>query len=568
MHADSHTLTTDVLVIGAGAAGCRAAMEAADRGARVTLLAKGRFTRCGSSFYPLTHGLGFTTAMPGDDVAAGIEAHYDEIMSAGLGMASPILARVLAEDAPERFNELVQRYELPFRTDTDGAILYLRPDYGSGSVRAGGASIPALRETFAREVRRREIDVLENTSAIRLLGDATGCQGAVAVTEGGDLLTIAAGATVLATGGYAALFEHPLTSGELLGDGYAMALELGAELVNMEFYQLILGITAPVRGMIIAESVLESLPAIVNAQGEHFLSRYLPAGVTSEACMAERAHTGPFHAGRRASHFDIALFEEIAAGRGAASGGIRCDFTGLQPDARRGFRPDWLAWSLERGLDVSETPVEIAPCVHADNGGVLIDAGAATGVPGLYACGEAAGGPHGANRIGGNQMIGTQVFGARAGASAAAYSRECAPPALSPDVAVPDRERIRQLTEGNAGVRPTHVLERLQTTMYRQLAVRKNAGSLGAALEVLDALNGEDVPRLMAGPGEVALALALPGALEVARLIVQSALRREESRGPHYRDDYPERDDAGHGRPLVWRKTQDGESACAAAARP
>jgi fumarate reductase (CoM/CoB) subunit A len=564
MHIRSHTLATDVLVIGAGAAGCRAAIAAADHGTRVTLLAKGRFTHCGSSFYPLTHGLGFTTALPGAGVGDGIQAHYEEILAAGLGMASPALARALAEDAPARYAELVHDFSLPFRTDAEGTILYIRPDYGSGSVRAGGATIPALRKTFAREVGRRAIDVLENTSAIRLLGDDAGCRGVVALADDGDLLVIAAGATVLATGGYAALFEHSLTSGELLGDGYALALDLGAELVNMEFYQLILGITAPIRGMIIAESTLESLPEIINGRGERFLSQYLPAGVSPEACMAERAHTGPFHAGRRASYFDIALFEEIAAGRGAASGGIHCDFTGVEPGARRGFRPDWVQWSLERGLDVRETPVEIAPCVHANNGGILIDTRSATRVPGLYACGEAAGGPHWANRIGGNQMSGAQVFGARAGASAAAYARERPPEAADADEASPERDRIRQLTETSSGVHAEEILRRLQMAMYRNLGVRKNAGSLGEALAVLDTLGGEDVPRLMARPGQAALALTVPHALNVARLIVQSAMWRRESRGPHYRDDYPDRDDAGYGRPLVWRRAPGEAPACEA----
>ena len=429
-------------------------------------------------------------------------------------------------------------------------------------MRAGGASIPALRETFAREVRRRNVNVLEHTSAIRLLGGRDGCQGAIAITGDGELLVIPAGATVIATGGYAALFEHPLTSGGLLGEGYALALNIGAELINLEFYQLILGITGPLRGMIIAESTLESLPDIRNGLGERFLERYLPAGVTAEACMAERGHTGPFHTGRVASHFDIALFEEIAAERGTDSGGIRCDFTGKAPGELRGFREDWLQWSLEKGLDVRNTPVDIAPCVHANNGGIVIDINAATRVPGLFACGEAAGGPHGANRIGGNQMSGTQVFGARAGASAARHARAGGSRPADASLAVPDAARIRVLASQPGDHTARQILEQIQQTMYRNLAVRKDEKSLRRALQELERVEGELLPRMGPAGGSMQLALSLPHALQIARLIVQSALLRRESRGPHYRGDFPDRDDSRFGRPLRWSRSTEGDSIC------
>lgn len=548
-------LYTDVLVIGAGAAGCRAAIEAADRGARVILLVKGRFTRAGSSFYPLTEGLGFTTAVPGSpEEAAGIEAHYREIMAAGLGMTSPTLARVLAEDAPRRFQELIERFQLPFDADPDGTILRWKPDYGSGTVRAGGASILALRQTFAREVGRRDIRVIEHASATRLLGDPHGCLGAVAVTREGQTMVISAGATILATGGYAGLFEYHMTTPDILGEGYALALDLGAELVNLEYYQMILGLTHPFRGMLIAESCLESLPALTNGLGQPFLERYLPAGVSVQDCLFERAHTGPFHAEGIAKYVDIALFEEIIAGRATASGGLRCDFTGKRADELRGLRPDWLNWALERGLDVQETPVDIAPHVHADNGGVLINAQAATCVPGLFACGEAAGGPHGANRIGGNMMMNTQVFGTRAGAFAAEYANRTRQPHLSADEAGPELARLKELSSRPAGVEPREVLARIRTTMYRHMAVRKNAETLQRALDQLAEIEERLLPNLGLWPGQLHLALGLPRSMEVARLIVRSALLRRESRGPHYRDDYPARDDEAFGRPIVWRR--------------
>ena len=547
-------LTTDVLVIGAGAAGCRAAIEAADRGAQVTLLIKGRLGRAGSSFYPLTQGLGFTTALPGGpEETAGVEAHYREIMAAGAGMASPTLARILAEDAPRRFLELVERFHLRFNTDESGTILYIRPDYGSGAVRAGGASIAALQATFSREVRRRSVQLVEHAAAVRLLGDAAGCRGCVAATRAGELIVIGAGATVLATGGYAGLFEHHMTTAGQLGDGYALALNLGAELVNLEYYQMILGLTAPVRGMIIPESALQSLPALTNGQGEAFLAGYLPAGLSPDACMLERAATGPFHSEGDAKYFDLALFGEMVAGRALPSGGLRCDFTGRRPDELRGLRRDWLEWALGRGLDLREKPVEIAPHVHADNGGVLINGDGATCVPGLFACGEAAGGPHGANRIGGNMMSNTQVFGARAGAAAAGYAKRASRPAPTAADAAPERERLREMGRRADGPAPRQILARVQATLYREMAVSKDAASLKRALETLDEVEREMLPALRPAPGQLSLALGLPLALQTARLVARSALLRQESRGGHYRSDFPAGDDARFGRPFVWR---------------
>ncbi len=566
---DTHALRADVLVIGAGAAGCRAAIEAADSGARVLLLVKGRFTHCGSSFYPLTHGLGFTTAIPGGpDEAAGVAAHYAEIMAAGQGMTSPTLARILAEDAPRRFEELTGKLELEFYRGPAGDVLYITPDYGSGAVRAGGATIAALQRAFARQIGRRDIQIVEDAAAVRLLGDAAGCRGAVAVTRDGELLVIEAGATILAAGGYAGLFEHHMTGPGLLGAGPALALALGAELVNLEYYQMILGITHPMRRMLIAESILGSLPRLTNSLGEEFLARDLPAGLSTAACMTVRSHTGPFHIGTPAMHFDLALFGEMRAGRALPGGGLRCDFTAKRADELQGFCDDWVEWALERGVDIRETPLEIAPQVHADNGGVLIGPDAGCRVPGLYAAGEAAGGAHGANRIGGNMMTNTQVFGARAGAAAAAWARGAPRSALPADVAAPERARLVEMSRRPDGADPRQALSRLQHSLYYDMAVQKNATTLAHALATLAEIEADDLPALGAPAGSAQLALELPQAMEMARLIVRSALLREESRGPHYRDDFPTRDDANFGRPLVWRKAPDAPPAARFEALP
>lgn len=558
---DAGWLETDVLVIGAGAAGCRAALEVHDRGARVLLVAKGRLGHSGSTFYPGTMGLGYTSAVPagkGGADHAGPEIHYREIMAAGLGMASPTLARILAEEAPARLVELLERYRMAFQRE-DGQVLFLQPDFGSGIVRAGSASTEAIREAFGREIRARGIPVLERTAIVRLLGDRDGCTGAVGVTRTGEVIAIAAKTTVLATGGGSTAFLRHMNTPDLTFDGHGMALELGAQLVNMEFYQLILGLTAPVKRLLIPESYLALLPRLTNGPGEQFLERYLPPGVTVAECLRTRAGTGPFRSDAAAMYFDVAVFDEVREGRGTPSGGVRADFTACDPEqVRTAGRLGWYEWARARGADLLARPVELSPHVHAINGGVLINAQAETSIPNLFACGEAAGGPHGANRIGGNQFAGSQVFGARAGRYAAERAAALPPPRPPRDVVAQVRERVAALRGRSSGRSPDDILAAIQTTMWNEMGVHKDAASLRRCRATLEALVGELEAMAAPDPRRLFLALSLPHLLITAQAIVGAAAMREESRGPHYRTDFPRRDDVRMSRPILIERRGEG----------
>lgn len=542
-------LQTDVLVVGGGAAGCRAAIEAHDRGAGVILAVKGQFTRTGSTFYPLTIGVGYTSAFP-EDKGIGCEDHYREIMDAGLGMVSPTLARILAEEAPVRLVDLLDRYRMMFR-EKDGQVLYIKPDFGSGLVRAGGATEAAIRQCFAREIRERGIRVLDETAIVRLLGDRSGCAGAVGVTREGHVIAISARATVLATGGGSTAFLYHMNTPDLTFDGHGMALELGAELVNVEFYQMILGLTGPVRRMLIPEPYLALQPRLTNGLGEAFLPRYLPADVTPADCLNIRAGTGPFRSDAAAMYFDVAIFDEVRKGRGTGSGGVQADFTVCDPAQIRAGKLDWYHWAKARGVDVLAHPVDISPHVHAFNGGVLINAEAEAIVPNLFACGEVAGGPHGANRIGGNQFAGTQVFGERAGRFAAARAASLGTPAVIQDQVVEVEKQLAALQGRERGCDPGEAQLAIQTAMWNEMGVYKDAASLARCLEKLEAVEGDLSALYLPEGRQLFLALSLPHLLTVARAIAQTAFMRKESRGPHYRVDFPSRDDANFGRPIL-----------------
>lgn len=542
---DFERLQADVLVIGGGAAGCRAAIEAHDRGVQVTLVVKGRFAHTGSTFYPLTTGLGYTTALL-DGASAGPEAHYQEIMAAGQGMVSPTLARILAQEAPARLADLLDRYEMAFRKE-GGEVLYLKPDFGSGRVRAGSATVAAIRESFEREVRKRDIRLLEETAITRLLGDRDGCVGAVGVSGKGDVVVIAAKATVLATGGGSTVFFYHMNTPDLTFDGHGMALELGADVVNMEFYQMILGLTSPVRRMLIPESYLALQPFLTNGLGEEFLARYLPDDRTTADCLNIRAGTGPFRSDAAAKYFDIAIFDEVRADRGTDSGGVQADFTACDPAQIRGGKLDWFEWARARGVDLCARPVDISPHVHAFNGGVLINSEAETTVPNLFACGEVAGGPHGANRIGGNQFAGSQVFGERAGRFAAAqYGARAAELekllVIKEQIAEVGR-RLAALQRRESGRTPPEIQRAIQTVMWNGMGVYKDAVSLRRCQEQLSIIEGDLSALYLPRGRHFFLALSLPHQLATAMLIAGAASMRRESRGPHYRTDFPSPDD-------------------------
>jgi succinate dehydrogenase/fumarate reductase flavoprotein subunit len=322
----------------------------------------------------------------------------------------------------------------------------------------------------------------------------------------------------------------------------------------MEFYQMILGLTGPVKRMLIPEPYLALQPRLTNGLGEEFLLRYLPAGVTQAECLNTRAGTGPFRSDAAAMYFDLAVFRELGAGRGTESGGVRADFTDCDPDLVRAGKLNWYCWAKERGVDVLAQPVDISPQVHAFNGGVLIDPQAETTVPNLFACGEAAGGPHGANRIGGNQFAGTQVFGARAGRFAAARASELGMPAVNRDQVAEFGDRLSVLQTRAKGSDVQLLYRAIQTAMWNEMGVSKDADSLARCLDQLNAVEGESASLYLPEGGSLGLALSLPHLLSMAKIIAGAAALREESRGPHYRADLPSRDDERFGRPIFVRQ--------------
>ena len=557
---DYTVLDSDVLVVGAGGAGCSAAIVASDAGAHVTLLDKGRLGLTGSTFDPFTWGKGITVAARGFNPSDDPEVHYRLAIEAARGLANPVLARIVAYEAPARFRELLDA-GFPFRANQLGAC------FGKGMI---GAVInqPDLARAFRREIERRPIRLLEGTMAAGLLGEKGRCTGVVAATRSGEVIAFRAKAVILVTGGASTIFRYNFNAAPLTGDGQIMALEAGATLTNLEFYQAILGTTHPAR-VFFPQWFLGGVPPMRNAAGRAFLPDYLAPGADPDQLVLDRSFHGPFTSSRPTGRVDIAIYGEILAGRGTAAAGderrlagVWCDFAALPEEQRRELderrgRPA-LAWLRARRMDLEAGPVPIAPFAHAFNGGIVIDEHGQTAVPGLYACGEVAAGPHGANRVGGHMAAVLLVFGARAGKHAARAAMASPLPAL-------DREGLQKVSaqieklRGAAGEARPHAVRRAIQTAMSPVMIGKDAAGLEQALAALKRIREEHLPRVgVQSPYDVGEALGLMNLLETATLVARSALLRKESRGPHYRTDFPAEGGAAFERNLVWRWEEKG----------
>ncbi|MFN2169286.1 MAG: FAD-binding protein, partial [Anaerolineae bacterium] len=338
---------------------------------------------------------------------------------------------------------------------------------------------------------------------------------------------------------------------------------------NLEFYQAILGTTHPVRTFF-PQWFLTGKPTLTDARGRRFLPDYVPDGVDPDELLAQRGLHGPFTTSRPTAAVDIGIYHEIMAGRGTAQElpGVLCDFAGLPAATRReldeGVGRPALSWLSARGIDFEQGPVPIAPFAHAFNGGIIVDEHGRTTTPGLYACGELAAGPHGANRVGGHMFAVLLVLGKRAGEHAAGSATDCRRRPVPAEEVTKAAVRVAGLRRSR-GVRPVIARRAVQAALS-PVMIEKDDASLARAEADLNSVERDMLPNLSAaGAGDLFAALGVVNLHCVARLIVQSARLRKESRGPHYRTDFPHETTAGDMN-LIWstasgRDSSDAEPA-------
>jgi succinate dehydrogenase / fumarate reductase flavoprotein subunit len=522
-------LSADVLVIGAGGAGMYAALEAARRGASVILADRSLIGRGGATVMAQ-----MTVAVALDDDGADHwEHHHADTLKAGRGLCDPALAQLLCEDGPARIREMdawgvgwareggrIKRAQAPGHDRP--RCVYV--DF----LNTGPAVSKTLRARLNATPEIRRVGDLHITA---LSIDDGHCVGAVGFhVPTGEAISLSSKATIIATGGLTRLYQRNSASLNMAGDGYALALAAGAELVDMEFVQFFpIGHLAPrLIGMdpIMWDPFRYKLGGrLLNGAREEFLHKY--GGVDGGKYVATRDLA------------TYAIVKEAAAGRGSPHGGAWLSFEHCSEAELRAAGGPVIDRLAANGIDLTKQAIEVAPIAHYHMGGVRVGADMATRVPGLFAAGEAVGGANGANRLSGNAITEALVFGARAGASAAFLSKKISNNApIDTPQPVPSRP-----SDFNSAER----IESLQAVMQQDVGPFRTEAGLKRALDHIRTLRHELIEfRPPPGrPFDTAMLdwLDLDTMTRVAEVVGIAALARTESRGAHQREDFPAMDD-------------------------
>ena len=555
----------DVLVVGAGGAGLRAAIEAAQQGASVGLVCK---SLLGKAHTVMAEG-GVAAAMGHVDPKDNWQVHFRDTMIGGKLLNNPRMAQLHAQEAPDRVREL-EAWGAVFDRTRDGRILQ-RPFGGHSYSRlahVGDRTGLEMIRTLQDRAVAAGIKVYMECTITHLMSRPDRVRGAFGYwrTTGQPVL-FPAKAIVLATGGVGRAFEVTSNSWEYSGDGQALALLAGAELIDMEFVQFHpTGMVWPpgVRGLLVTEAVRGEGGILRNKDGERFMWKYLPedrrheyAATDEEASrwVAAQSASRPTDARRppelsTRDNVARAIYTEVREGRGSPHGGVFLDISYLPADHVRRKLPSMYEQFKELAdVDITAGPMEVGPTTHYIMGGIRVDADTgATTRPGLFAAGEVSGGMHGANRLGGNSLSDLLVFGQRTGAGAAADAATQAGESYVDPAAVraAAAELAAPLAPGS-GEDPYRLHEELQGVMQTLVGIFRTESDLDEAIgKLADLRRRWPAVRVKGGraynPGW-GLVYELRNMLIVSEAIARSAKQRRESRGAHSRIDFPEADE-------------------------
>jgi succinate dehydrogenase flavoprotein subunit len=532
--ANYETHQHDVLIIGAGGAGLRAAIEALASGARVGLVCK---SLLGKAHTVMAEG-GIAAAMANVDKADDWRTHFCDTMRGGKFLNNWRMAQLHAQEAPERVRELEQWGALFDRTDS-GDIL--QRAFGGHTFKrlchVGDRTGLELIRTLQDRGVQQGIDVFMECTITRLIKDGDRIAGAFGYwRESGRFVVFKAKAIVIATGGIGKAWKITSNSWEYTADGMALAYEAGADLLDMEFVQFHpTGMVWPpgVQGLLVTEAVRGEGGILRNKNGERFMEKHDPKRMElSTRDVVARA-----------------IYSEVREGRGTPHGGAFLDISHQPAEYVKKKLPSMYHQFKELAdVDITSGPMEVGPTCHYMMGGIRVDAETAQStIPGLYAAGEAAAGLHGANRLGGNSLSDLLVFGRRAGKAAAEYAKSAAGSALdSAQLEAAEREMLAPFEHN--GEYPYEIHRDLQETMQSLVGIFRNEEDLRNALEHLEQLKSRvnqvriDGSRMF-NPGWH-LTRDLKSMLLISEAVTRSALARQESRGAHSRIDYPKLDDA------------------------
>jgi succinate dehydrogenase / fumarate reductase flavoprotein subunit len=523
----------DVLIIGAGGAGLRAAIEALAQGAKVGVVCK---SLLGKAHTVMAEG-GIAAAMANVDAADGWRPHFRDTMRGGKFVNNWRMAQIHAQESADRVHELEQWGALFDRTE-DGRIL--QRAFGGHTYKrlchVGDRTGLEMIRTLQDRGVQMGFDVYMECAITRLLKDGDRVAGAFGYwRENGRFVVFKAKSVVIATGGIGKAWPITSNSWESTGDGLALAYDAGADLLDMEFVQFHpTGMVWPpgVQGLLVTEAVRGEGGILRNKSGERFMERYDPQRME----LSTRDQVAR------------AIYTEVKEGRGTEHGGAFLDISHKPAEYVKRKLPSMYHQFKELAdVDITKQPMEVGPTCHYMMGGIRVGAedGEAS-IPGLFAAGEAAAGLHGANRLGGNSLSDLVVFGRRAGAAAVEYAKKTGAPAIdNAQIEAAERELLAPF-ERKDGESPYALHEELQKNMQELAGIFRTEKDLTAALDVIGKLKARAARLSISGsrmfnPGWH-LCGDMKSMLTVTEAVTRSALARRESRGAHSRIDYPKLD--------------------------
>ncbi|GLW02983.1 fumarate reductase/succinate dehydrogenase flavoprotein subunit [Streptomyces lavendulae] len=562
----------DVVVVGAGGAGLRAAIEARERGARTAVICKSLF---GKAHTVMAEG-GIAASMGNVNDHDNWQVHFRDTMRGGKFLNQWRMAELHAKEAPDRVWEL-ETWGALFDRTPDGRIsqrnfggheyprlAHVGDRTGLELIRTLQQKIVQLQQEDFKEYGDHEarLKVFQECTVTRVLKDGARVSGTFCYErESGRFFVLEAPAVVLATGGIGKSFKTTSNSWEYTGDGHALALLAGAPLLNMEFVQFHpTGMVWPpsVKGILVTESVRGDGGVLRNSEGERFMFDYVPDVFKEKYAESEeegdRWYEDPDHNRRPPEllprdEVARAINSEVKAGRGSPHGGVFLDVSTRMPAERIKRRLPSMYHQFKElaDVDITAEPMEVGPTCHYVMGGIAVDSdtAATVGVPGLFAAGEVAGGMHGSNRLGGNSLSDLLVFGRRAGLHAAGYASDGgARPVVSQEqIDAAAAEALAPFHAAEGAENPYTLHQELQTTMNDLVGIIRREAEMAEALERLAALRVRAARAGVEGhrqfnPGWH-LALDLRNMLLVSECVARAALERTESRGGHTREDRP-----------------------------
>lgn len=579
------TKNYDVIVIGAGGAGLRAAIEVSASGKSVALICK---SLLGKAHTVMAEG-GAAAALGNVDKADNWEVHFKDTMLGGKMMNNWRMAQLHAQEAPDRIREL-ERWGAVFDRTKDGKANQ-RP-FGGHTYRrlahVGDRTGLEMIRTLQDRGVHMGIDVYMECTITQLLKDGDRVNGAFGYwRESGRFITFGAKAVILATGGIGKAWKITSNSWEYTADGHALAYDAGAELIDSEFIQFHpTGMVWPpgVRGLLVTEAVRGEGGILRNKDGKRFMFDYLDEAAQKVYALTEedaKEYVKVHIAGGDTTvlkrtpelwtrdNVAKAINSEVKAGRGSPHGGVFLDISYQDAERVKKKLPSMYHQFKELAdVDITKTPMEVGPTMHYTMGGVRVDAESQmTKVPGLFACGEVGGGMHGANRLGGNSLSDLLVFGRRAGLGAVEYISQ------NPDISTTlDSTQIAQATKeleapferaDNPNAEGPYAIHRdLQDVMQHKVGIIRNEADLTSAIEDLKALKARAEKVSIEGSRQFNpgwhLCKDLKNMIMISEAVARSALQRKESRGGHTRDDFPKYDAHWESVNSVASKNSDG----------